>query len=414
MRWIPLTKGMFAIVDNEDYETVTSFSKFWRAMPSANGVFYAAAWMPGCGKKNKQCVLMHRLILNPPPNMVIDHKNWNGLDNQKQNIWVVTHKENMANCRRRRKGEKPMTTVATIPPPGIYPDVNEVAYHQWQAASKSKLWRMAPPRTPAHLKYILDNGQEEKDCFRLGDATHAVILEPQRFLDTYIIAGQCEAITGKKTRCTNGGKIQSGGMWYCNVHGPAEGDAGEKVIVSETELEELKAMRHSVRTHEAAFELLTSPGQTELSLVWEENNIESAPDGIVMKCRLDRYVKYQGVDVVVDIKSTRDASPVGFQREMYKHGYHVQAAVYLAGISSVLKRRHTRFIFVAVENAPPYLTAVYEVDNATLIKGWDTYQRLLEQFAACQKSNNWPGYEDGILPLTLPPWVAQEDQNDNA
>jgi hypothetical protein len=305
-------------------------------------------------------------------------------------------------------------TTIQAPAPGIYPDVPADDYHAWRYASKSRLWRMAPPRTPAHLKHTLDNGQEEKDCFRMGDATHAVILEPQRFLETYLVTGQCEAKIngGKGPRCSYGGKVQHAGAWYCSKHaeGLGTGDADGKAIVSASELEELKAMRASVRANKAAFELLTSPGQTELSLVWEEINITNAPDGLLVKCRLDRYVKFEGSDVVVDIKTTRDASPAGFQREMYKHGYHVQAAVYLAGISSVLKRRHTRFIFVAIENTAPYLTAVYEVDNATLIKGWDVYQQLLELYAECERTGNWPGYAEDIQPLTLPPWVAQESE----
>jgi hypothetical protein len=294
----------------------------------------------------------------------------------------------------------------------MYPNVPAEDYHALDAASKSRLWMMAEPRTPAHLKEVIDHGQEAKDCFRVGDATHAIILEPQRFADMYVVAGQCEAATnsGKGPRCSFGGKVLLAGAWYCSGHarGLGEGDKS-KVVVSAAEFEEFKAMRASVKANRTAYELLTSPGQTELSLVWMEDNIEHAPDGLLMKCRLDRYVRFEDTDVVLDIKTTRDASPTGFQREMYKHGYHVQAAVYLAGLGRVLNRQHTRFIFIAIENTPPYLTAVYEVDNKTLIKGWDTYQRLLEKYAECRQTGNWPGYAEGIQELTLPPWVALEE-----
>lgn len=34
------------------------------------------------------------------PLIVVDHKNHNGLDNRRQNIWACTQKENMANKRK--------------------------------------------------------------------------------------------------------------------------------------------------------------------------------------------------------------------------------------------------------------------------------------------------------------------------
>lgn len=40
---------------------------------------------------------LHRLILNPPDNMVIDHINHNILDNRKSNLKICTQKENCNN-----------------------------------------------------------------------------------------------------------------------------------------------------------------------------------------------------------------------------------------------------------------------------------------------------------------------------
>lgn len=38
--------------------------------------------------------LLHRLIMNPPKDMVIDHINHNKLDNRKSNLRICTHQEN--------------------------------------------------------------------------------------------------------------------------------------------------------------------------------------------------------------------------------------------------------------------------------------------------------------------------------
>ena len=77
--------GMFALIDNEDYKYIISI----RWNPSKNGnTFYAAS---------KNGILMHRTILNPPPGMEPDHIDHNGLNNQRANLRICTHSQNLAN-----------------------------------------------------------------------------------------------------------------------------------------------------------------------------------------------------------------------------------------------------------------------------------------------------------------------------
>lgn len=100
MKEIPLTRGKVALVDDEDYERLSQF-KWWaiRANPQYREVFYAQT-----GYRTAR-TFMHRMIMNPPEGMFVDHINGDGLDNRKSNLRLATHKENMRNKRYLKPGQ---------------------------------------------------------------------------------------------------------------------------------------------------------------------------------------------------------------------------------------------------------------------------------------------------------------------
>lgn len=86
-RWIPLTRGLFALVDSDDYELVSQFS--WSSTPGRK-TSYAVGWVNG------RVVKMHRLILGFPDEHV-DHRDGNGLNNTRHNLRKATVSQNHAN-----------------------------------------------------------------------------------------------------------------------------------------------------------------------------------------------------------------------------------------------------------------------------------------------------------------------------
>ncbi len=96
MRKIPLTRGMYALVDNQDYERLAEFN--WRAHRTECGYYASSSFWDG--EKN-HCVYMHRLILGAKKGECTDHSDHNPLNNQRKNITIVTHSQNMRNQRRR-------------------------------------------------------------------------------------------------------------------------------------------------------------------------------------------------------------------------------------------------------------------------------------------------------------------------
>ena len=90
VRHIALTKGKFAIVDAADYDYLSQFR--WHAKET-RGRFYAATVING------KSVAMHRLLMNPPKGMIVDHIDGNGLDNRRANLRLCTPQQNRRNTR---------------------------------------------------------------------------------------------------------------------------------------------------------------------------------------------------------------------------------------------------------------------------------------------------------------------------
>lgn len=91
MKIIELTQGRLALVDDEDYDFLMQWR--WYAANYHN-YYYAVTEKKGIQMK------MHRLILNPPPHLKIDHKDNNGLNNQRSNLRLCTSSQNSMNTKK--------------------------------------------------------------------------------------------------------------------------------------------------------------------------------------------------------------------------------------------------------------------------------------------------------------------------
>jgi hypothetical protein len=101
-RYIALTRGLFAVVDAWNFERLNRCK--WSTL-IAGHTCYAMR------QKGHRTILMHREIMHPPPGMVVDHINGNGLTNREYNLRVCTQAQNGYNrmpCARghssRHKG----------------------------------------------------------------------------------------------------------------------------------------------------------------------------------------------------------------------------------------------------------------------------------------------------------------------
>lgn len=109
MKEIPLSRGLFALVDDEDYEYLNQFK--WNAQPSRS-TFYAvrSEWV---SYKKRKHIRMHRVILGlTDRNVEGDHKDRNGLNNQRHNLRPATLSQNSFNKGAHKSSKSPYKGVS--------------------------------------------------------------------------------------------------------------------------------------------------------------------------------------------------------------------------------------------------------------------------------------------------------------
>lgn len=103
----------------------------------------------------------------------------------------------------------------------------------------------------------------------------------------------------------------------------------------------------------------------------------------------------------------------GFRKSLEKYKYYMQLPFYSDGLrANDGVERHSNY-FICVEKTPPYLCAVYDLDDPFDERmcpkefGRMVYKALLLTHADCVAKNEWKGYEiysnnsKGIIPISL-------------
>lgn len=280
---------------------------------------------------------------------------------------------------------------------GISRDISHDDYLAIDALSSTSLKRLI--RSAAHYRYLIDNpGDDEQTSSKsMGTALHMGILEPHRFDGGEIAeipedAPRRPSIVQIKAKEQSASTIRSIDFWT-----RFDADTEGKTVLTANEARTVNGMVRSARAH-PMYDDLFGRGASEQTMQWRDHRLLTA-----CKSRPDHETPDR---LIVDVKSTRDASPDGFRRAAATYGYHFQEAHYRIGYQHLRDGDPEAFLFFAVENVPPYCCAIYTIASNAIRFADDRIEAAMYLHAYCEKTGYWPGYSKRITPVMLPRYAT--------
>lgn len=264
--------------------------------------------------------------------------------------------------------------------------MTEQEYRSHPAISRSELWRIH--ESPQKFKYFKEHPEEPTPALLFGQVFHKMALEPDTFDFEFVVMPSVDRRT------------KEGKQIWTEFLEKAEG----KTVIPAEMYEQANAMCESLASVPFAQKLLNGP--REVPFFWVDELT-----GEECKCRTDCLNTQYSQPIIVDVKSTTDASTDAFIRDAIKYGYDFQSAMYSEGVSKHIQQKPL-FVFIVVEKTPPYAVNILQADELLLRRGYRLFRDYIEIYHDCKQTENWYGYlgkHNQINNLALPAWLAREE-----
>ena len=265
--------------------------------------------------------------------------------------------------------------------------MTEKEYRRHPAISRSELWRIR--ESPQKFKYYREHPPEPTPALLFGQVFHKMLLEPETFDDDFVVSPEVN-------RRTKEGKQKWDEFLSENEN---------KTIVAPEMFSRAKEMCDAVNREPLAVKLLK--GKAELPFFWTDEMT-----GEECKCRVDVLNTEYRQPIIVDAKTTADASTESFIRSAINYGYDFQAAMYSEGVEKNIGKKPL-FVFIAVEKDPPFSVNILQADELMLRRGYDLFREYIGIYHDCKVTGNFYGYLgklNQINNLALPAYLAKEVQ----
>lgn len=283
--------------------------------------------------------------------------------------------------------------------------------------------------SPAKWRFKQRNSDSK--ALKFGTLSHTYILEGDMFNKEYLRATDLDAIEGLITSQTglsaalkNVGVAGTSGKgyselvemmyrsgedwpvkWLIEQQDSAQALVQGKELVSAADYDKVVAMREVLCNIPAYDKIVNSDtAQKELSIFGEIL-------GVGVKIRIDHVDVIDGVVMINDYKTTADASPEGFGKSAFSHGYLAKMALQRdLFVKAFNEKRKVVVGLLAQEKVEPYLPMRYTLTDEHLRIGRLQYLEALATYKKCKELDIWPGYSNGITEqeLMVPDWALKQ------
>lgn len=277
-----------------------------------------------------------------------------------------------------------------ITEPGLYGDMPEDQYHAdpvpGGSLSVTGAKKLLPPSCPAIFDHERRHPKMATRSMELGTVVHGLILGTGQPVE---VLGY-DSYKTKKAQDDRKTAIAAGSV--------------PMLIADYAEAQKIAA---AVYAHPLAGALL-SEGDAEQSMFWQDPEF-----GIWCRGRTDSLT-YFDQPVIVDVKTTSDASPAEFARSADKYRYYMQDPYYRDGLAAVLgcDPDDIDFVFVVVPTEPPYLPMVYRLEETDVELGRQQNRIAREKYRDCTEAGIWPAWSADITPLALPRYAVSRIESE--
>lgn len=244
------------------------------------------------------------------------------------------------------------TGLALMYPPGIY-DISLDEYLRIRThVSSSGLKQIL--RSPDHFRRYLNRKEESLPHLDLGTAVHCAILEPERFRHEYVAipVRHIDIFHAEDMRLIQHEK--------------------QVRFLTNSQMAAVEGIAEQL-AHKPDIVKLLETGQAERSIFWQD-----AETGIRCKIRPDLLVL---PDLILELKTTFNASVAVFQRTCLMQLYHLAAAMYREGVTQVTGKRPS-YMFVVACRFPPYSVETFIPSPSMLDQGQDLLRETLGKLKA--------------------------------
>ncbi|QDU34316.1 Exodeoxyribonuclease 8 [Poriferisphaera corsica] len=258
------------------------------------------------------------------------------------------------------------------PSTGVHFGVPEKEYRAWDAVCQSDLKKFGKLIRTVHTREQVLEGmiyRKQTASFSLGSLVDDLVFNRDKVLDKYVVSD------AYKTQCDSLYKKFAD---------------HEKEPIAEQVLNQATAIAQCVSDHPVIGPIFKDrQDKSQACFVWDDIHT-----GLRCKARIDHWGNFEGDSTIFDLKTTSNFHK--FYSEIFKWGYHIQAAFYLDG-AATLSRQNRRYVIVPVNTSPLegvggfYEVGMHEIEGMDLDSALRIKDSLIQDWFSFFEKGEWVG-----------------------